>query len=162
MGRIRSRLTYANVVSSIALVLALGGGYAFAFQGHGSLLSANNAVAPHSPETLLTLPGIGTMTLDCDASTRPSVKLHSTASKTLVARDVMTKSGDQTLYSQATLSPDSGDPVYFTGASSVANPVSTHHISIFPASTAKRPQAEVILNLTKGCKASALVLSTEE
>ena len=52
MGRIRSRLTYANVVATLALFLVLGGGTALA----SYVISSNSQVGPgtisgHKPPT---------------------------------------------------------------------------------------------------------------
>ncbi len=71
-----SRLTYANVTATLALVVAVGGGIALAGGGNDDPQDPHPVVARQAGLTLdanetkqlLKLPGIGTLTGECNAS----------------------------------------------------------------------------------------------
>ena len=63
---LKPRLTFANVVSLIALFAALGGGYAIAFSGVGSLAKARVTGLGPDYQKILDLPGIGPLKAKCE------------------------------------------------------------------------------------------------
>jgi hypothetical protein len=67
--RILSRINGAYVIATIALFAALGGGYAVAFSGSGSLQKGALKNIPASLTTVRSLTGVGSIGAYCNPST---------------------------------------------------------------------------------------------
>jgi hypothetical protein len=172
MLRLRGHVSYANIAATLALVLAIGGGgYAIA---HGTAARSGGEVNPHllagsvkplepRSQKLLLIPGVGRLTADCDKSGRTSATFENQSNRTLVARslingeDFQDSSNDFTVTNESVLGP--GEQSFYGGTFDS----STVRLSLFPKSPSEsRPQADVTINLTRGCGgADALALSTE-
>jgi hypothetical protein len=72
---VKARLTFANVVSAIALFAALGGGYAAAFSGGGSLAKARVTGLGADYEKIMDLPGIGPLKAKCEGDVEVTVRI---------------------------------------------------------------------------------------
>jgi hypothetical protein len=66
LRRITSRITPSGVIATIALFAALGGGYAAAFSGSGTLQKAAVADVGTNFEDVRTLTGFGVLRARCD------------------------------------------------------------------------------------------------
>lgn len=88
--RLSPRLTYANVMATIAVFLAIGGGVTLAaIGGSGSVkFGGHKGLAFDSFDTVLTLPGVGKVQAQCSKGT--FVRFKNTSGKTLhvTAHDV--------------------------------------------------------------------------
>ena len=85
MQRIRERMTYANVMSTVAVFLALGGGLAFAaIKGDGRIVQKGKAVGLE-PETVAKVPGVVRVRADCTGSLQIHIRNDSDAAITLFA-----------------------------------------------------------------------------
>lgn len=72
---LKPRLTFANVISLIALFAALGGGYAIAFSGGGSLDKVRVTGLSSDYQKVLELPGIGPLKAKCEGEAEVTVKI---------------------------------------------------------------------------------------
>jgi hypothetical protein len=72
---LKARLTFANVVSVIALFVALGGGYALAFSGGGSLAKARVTGLDADYQKVIELPGIGPLKAKCEGDAEVTVMI---------------------------------------------------------------------------------------
>jgi hypothetical protein len=82
--RLLSRLSYANVMATLAVVLALGGGgFALAnVSGSGDVrFGAEKGLTPGGFETVLTMPGVGKLQAVCSKGTL--IRVKNTSGKTL-------------------------------------------------------------------------------
>jgi hypothetical protein len=89
LKRLRRHLSPPMVVSMIALFAALGGGYATAFSGSGTLQKANEiGISTTGYETIRTLTEVGSIQAHCDNTTGDiSVRFHLTGFSMLVTGD---------------------------------------------------------------------------
>jgi hypothetical protein len=161
-----SRLTYANVVATLALIVALGGGAAMALSGSGSVKSANIATPEFEESTrLMRLDGIGKLRVACDEVGLVGVHLRNNSGKKLVvtriaANESFTNPGAYYYWNEI---PD-GESEGIGGIGGGKGSHATSWFSIFPAGDADRPQASLIVNVERDCvdgKVSVLATSTE-
>jgi hypothetical protein len=125
MQRIRERLTYANVMSTLGVFLALGGGYAIAssVKGDGRVIQKGKAVGSDF-ETVAKVPGVVRVQARCSGALQISIRNDSGAAIELDAgvgndTDVIqilpgveeTYSGDGNLVVQAFRPQGNGKPM---------------------------------------------------
>jgi hypothetical protein len=159
-----SKLTYANVVSTIALFGVLAGGYAVAFKGQGSLQRTNIANPVEDGEgRLVKLRGIGQLRVGCSASGITTLFLQNNSGRTLEWS--MIRSRDDT---EALDWPREEVADGTRGAFGIAGPVANktqHWLSIAALGKSPRPQVMGVINADRGCetgRTSAMLISTEE
>jgi hypothetical protein len=80
--RILSRINGAYVIATIALFAALGGGYATAFSGSGTVQKGALLDIPNGAVTVRSLTGIGAIKASCSGG-MPSVAFTNTSGETL-------------------------------------------------------------------------------
>ena len=71
--RLRSKLTYANVMSTLAVALVIGGGTASAIIVYDAPAGFNAVKGIQTPRTVLGVPGVGTVTASCG---RAGIVIH--------------------------------------------------------------------------------------
>jgi hypothetical protein len=170
LRKIRRRISPAAVISIIALFAALGGGYATAFSGSGTLQKENEIGLPSDGttyETIRSLTGIGSIQATCSGSNPPSVKvrLRNTSGEALRA---FVDEGDggqnpETL-SDAGVANNTNEAGHPANQSNGLGRLSYH---IWPDDGSKRPQANVAVSVYAPSTCSAaqvavLALNTEE
>jgi hypothetical protein len=166
MGRIKPKLTYANVVASIALFGVLAGGVAVAVKGSGakpSLLRAGIATPSlEQQRSLLKLRKIGQLRIHCGGSGILTLHVRNRSGKRLQVSSL--KSNDGGGVDGSRMEVADGE----TGQLGLAGPLvnsPTSWISIAPVGKAPRPQAMAVVNATRGCetgRVTAIGLSTEQ
>jgi hypothetical protein len=163
--RLIRRLTYANVVATIALFGVLAGGVAVAVKGgkKPSLLRAGIATPALDQERhLLRLKGIGQLRVACGGSGILTLQVRNRSGKRLQVSSVGSVD-DSGVQSGRTEVADGQ-----TGQLGLAGPIvnnPTHWISIAPVGKARRPQAMAVVNAERGCvtgRVGAIALSTEQ
>jgi hypothetical protein len=80
--RILSRINSAHVIATIALFAALGGGYAVAFKGSGTLQKAKADGFGATKENVRSITGIGQVRASCEGTTM-SVDILNTSGETM-------------------------------------------------------------------------------
>ena len=161
---VAERLTYANVVATIALFGVLAGGYAAAFSGKGSLRQGH--VFPDFGErlTVVELPGVGALKADCGDGSITTVYVKNTSGKNLAVHVIAgTSAVSDAFVFRADIADGATEPVGGVGG---GEQWSTARLTIYPAGKSARPQASVNVNLDRGCGedggVAAQVLSSEE
>ena len=162
----RPRLSYANVVATLALAAALGGGAALALSGSGSIQRATVAPGFNDSETLLRLHGIGRVRAACDDAGFITNYLRNDSGRRLAvsglaANESAANPGAYYYWEEV---PD-GQEIPLGGIGGGEGLHATWYVSIFPAGKSARPQATLTLNVEKGCsdgQVSALATNTEE
>lgn len=167
LKRIRPRINSAHVIATIALFAALGGGYAMAFSGSGSLQKAGLSGVPYPGPpggftTVRSLTGIGSIQAICSGGTAPGVYFRNTSGEELAIRGV---SGDHS----------TGDTARFFGVTvgSGSNPLAIPihggefigHIA--PTDGSKAPQVNLQVSAigVESCanaRINVLALNTQE
>jgi len=105
LKRFTPRLSFANVMSSVAVFLALGGGYATAFSGSGTLQKAAEDGIAQTFEDIRSLNGFGVLQAQCDTveddidyrfnnTTGKSIKIRGLAWDSANQADATVMSGD--------------------------------------------------------------------
>lgn len=152
LQRIISRVHPATVISTIALFVALGGGYAAAFSGSGSLQKGALKDIPSGAVPVLKLTEIGAIKAACSGGS-PSVAFKNTSGETLrvglIGQDGNLQF-DFTNGNTDNLDPDVAD-------------LNTMYAHISPVDGTKRPQADVQITAfdTNVCaNSSVTVLAT--
>jgi hypothetical protein len=154
------------VISVIALFAALGGGYALAFSGSGSLQKGSATNLTTSFTSFRTLTGIGNLQARCATGPdRTELRFHNSTSETLVVQGV--REGDSAFLPGAGVDPG-GDSTAF----STAAPQETFRFHILPEDGSKAPQADIVVYAEEpgggDCLppdfsgATALVLNTQQ
>ncbi len=94
LERIRGRLTYANVVATLAVCLAIGGGVTLAaVNGSGTVkFGGEKGISSEAYETVLSVPGVGKVQALCSKGTL--VRFKNTSGKTLAATVERAAAGD--------------------------------------------------------------------
>jgi len=165
--RLRPRLSFANVISMVALFAALGGGYAVAFSGSGTVQKAGKFGLTSGLQNVRTLKGIGGIRASCDEpSNNITLRFDNNSGKNLRVDQVDYGSGDGTPgFSFTTPGGGFGD-----------NDVTFNDVLrwyVHPQDGSKRPQAEIMIGTQENnsgdagsnCTRSSvhvLVLNTEE
>ena len=160
----------AMAVATIALFVALGGGYATAFSGSGSLKKSGEIGINNSfpGETVRTLPGIGAIRAFCDDGGGESfrsteISLLNNSGETLTAVGELTVGEEEF----AVNVPSNNFPGEFLASNHPNDPLDTATFHVSPANGSKRPQADVQVTLDEGnscanARVSVLALITEE
>jgi hypothetical protein len=152
------------VVATIALFAALGGGYATAFSGSGTVQKgalSGAGIPSASFATARTLTGIGSIQVRCDTTaTDMIVRFHNSSGVTLLASNHRT-GANGTSFGPGFV--DNGDDVDLR-LGSVGNDTIRFHIH---EQGDKRPQAEVLVttDMRDACNPrhiNVLALNTEE
>lgn len=164
MAGLRQRLTYANVTATLALAVAVGGGIAIAGSGSDPkdphpVVARQAALSLDANESkqLLKLPGLVTLTGNCDGAENGEVEYKSKANSRLsvVGVGANHSSVDPLSYSMAVQPGETGDfgtPGDFT----------THHVSIFPTNAEKvTPQADLTVEIS-GCDLRVRALTVKD
>jgi hypothetical protein len=162
LKRIRPSVGSAHVIALLALFAALGGGYATAFSGSGTLQKGSVGDLNSSFVNFRTLTGIGELQAACAVGPDDTeVRVHNSSGEDLY----MSFSGDV-----------AGKTVVSDGADSseinLPGTTNTVRIHLWPFDESKSPQADILVS-TKGpmagdCSgstnsaATALVLNTQE
>jgi hypothetical protein len=133
LKRFRRHLSPPTVVSTIALFVALGGGYAMAFSGSGSLQKGARLGIPFESTDIRTLSGIGSIQARCRFGDF-ELFFKNTSGKQLRMIGQEASSGD--VHSGST----TGD--LWNDAAS-PEPGTDYHQSIAPTDGSKAPQASV-------------------
>jgi len=165
--RILSRLSYANVIATIALFAALGGGYAVAFSGSGTLQKAyfDDFTNPTTPfTTVRTLTGIGSLQANCaNPGTNPDIdlRIHNTSDRAYGFR--ISSDDDDSVTGPSGVEGDSDSAPFELAPSS-----DYLHLYVY-ALRNKRPQIDIQVNMEEGdlscasgSSVSVLALNTEE
>jgi hypothetical protein len=157
--RIRPRVSPATVIATIALFAALGGGYATAFSGSGTVQKGALKDIPESDTTIVrSLTGIGNIYAYCPAPGQPSIFFINRSGETLNLYGYSNDDGP----SHQTV--DAGVDVFLDSIVTGTNHISVH---ISPVDGTKRPQADVQISATdtNNCSTSyltVLALNTQE
>jgi hypothetical protein len=156
--RILSRINSAHVIATIALFAALGGGYATAFSGSGTVQKGADLNLPSSPTVVRSLTGIGSIKAQC-VTGDVTIFFENTSGKTLnvfgTGLDENTELADVA----------SGSGNQFVDASVLGTNSINLHIS--PVNGTKTPQADVQISAkrTNNCTTSyvtVLATNTQE
>ena len=157
---ITSRITPSSVIATIALFVALGGGYAVAFKGSGTVQKGALLNIPAEFTTVRSLTGIGSIQAACLDSNPdvPSIYFRNTSGETLNAFGTGLD-GDVEL-----VNVDSGQTVTIRFGVVDRDSINLH---ISPVDGGKRPQADVQISAhdTNDCTTSyvtVLVTNTQE
>jgi hypothetical protein len=150
LNRFRRHLSPPTVVSMIALFVALGGGYALAFSGSGSLQKGALFGIPGPTTSVRSLTGVGAVTADCTVGD--------------IVVQLRNHRTEQLRYGPNVVIPahsSTGDLYNDTGGSEDLE----FHIS--PADADKAPQLNVLVRVddTDNCSTSAvyvLALNTQQ
>lgn len=94
LRRFRRHLSPPMVVATIALFVALGGGYATAFSGSGTLQKGNVTGLTNSYTTVRTLTGIGSIQARCPSDGNGILRFHNASGKSLVVDQTLSHQGD--------------------------------------------------------------------
>jgi hypothetical protein len=148
LNRIISRVHPATVISTIALFVALGGGYALAFSGSGSLQKGAKLGLTSGQETVRSLTGVGAVTAACSAG-YIQVALHNHRT-------------EQLRYGPNVVIPAQSFALVHDGAGTA-----DHELHISPADADKAPQLNLLIRVddTNNCATSAvyvLALNTQQ
>ena len=157
LHRLISRLTYANVVVTILAFLVLGGGYASAFSGSGTVQKGALLNIPNGAVTVRSLTGIGAIQASC-SGTSSSVAFQNTSGEQLAVAITGIDPGD------AYFKPFNGEAANLDADVDGFNKMDVH---ISPTDGTKRPQADVQITAedTDNCATSfvtVLATNTEE
>jgi hypothetical protein len=184
--RLRRHLNPPLVVAVIALFVALGGGYAMAFKGSGTLQKANISGVPSdgSRRTVRTMTGIGVIEAACASGVagnpdkRIVILFRNTTNKNLVIDSLRSHQGQNSVFE--VISANAGAEIGRTlpPIDDMDEPTRsdyTYHWYIQPTrgeghplgGGSKRPQADVQLNVfpSEDCafhRVAALVLNTQQ
>lgn len=133
--RLGSRLTYANVIATLALCLAIGGGVTLAaVGGSGSVkFGAEKGLSSAAFETVLSLNGIGKVQAFCDNDVT-IVRFKNTSGKRLQATSV--RASDGSFFGEAL---DDGDALQHQAG----NPQATFRFHVFTADANGKPAADI-------------------
>lgn len=139
---LRRHLNPPTVISVIALCAAVGGGYALAFSGSGSVERAKEVGIDNSGfEAVATLTGVGKLQASCSGSGSPvSLRFKNTSGKTLVSRSFQENDGN---YESA--EPQDGE---LSDTVSVGIGAETIHWTLSRAGAAAEPQADMSVTVT--------------
>ncbi|MGI9019867.1 MAG: hypothetical protein ACR2G3_04075 [Solirubrobacterales bacterium] len=161
----RNHFNPPTVISVIALCVAVGGGYALAVTGSGSLERAKEVgVTETGSETIVALTGIGRLKAACEGTGSPvSLSFKNTSGGTVVSRSFEENADD---FASGELAD---------GETSVPAAVGvggeTIHWVVSPAGAAARPQADMSVTVTPSIAGSpscdkaevaAIATTTEE
>jgi hypothetical protein len=163
-----SRLSPATVISTIALFVALGGGYAMAFSGSGSLQKAakGGGISTTQFETIRTITGIGSLQAKCNEFTGSLlVRVRNTSGEPLRSyMDVIGSDGPNgTGHFPSAMANNSFD---LEGGHQMGS-VDTFRYHIWPDDGSKSPQADMTVSSVRHglCPISGLavlVLNTQQ
>lgn len=164
MTGLRRRLTYANVTATLALAVAVGGGIAIAGGGNDPedphpVVARQAALSLDAGESknLLKLPGLVTLTGQCDGAENGDVEYKSTANSRLTVAGVAANHStvDPLDYSFAVQPGETGD-------FGVSDDVTSHHVSIFHTNAKKvTPQADLTVEIS-GCELRTRALTVKD
>ena len=155
LKRIGSRLSPATVIATIALFAALGGGYAIAFKGSGTLQKGALRGIPASFTTVRSLTDVGAVQVLCEANEVTLLLVNGAGEELL-----LTGGGTDGPFVSSIESPGG---VNF-GVESGQEYLNIH---VTPADGTKRPQADLDITTveTGSCETSqvtVLALNTED
>jgi hypothetical protein len=142
MKRVAGRLSYANVMSTVAVFLALGGGITLAaIQGDGSFRFGAAKDLPFLEwETVLSVPGIGKVQVFCAKGT--GVRFKNTSGGTLQASVLRETDGD---FEAASLAENESLETLAQGVGASDN-IDTLRFHAFKASAGGKPTADLTLS----------------
>jgi hypothetical protein len=156
--RILSRINSAHVIATIALFAALGGGYAAAFSGSGSLQKENEiGIDTANYETIRSLTGIGSLQAKC-SGTQTTLRFHKAGS--VEDLRLWVEQSGKALNATSVTSPSFNDHdiTDVAGVDEI-----TYHA--FPADGTNRPQVKlwvsVAEDLCSATQVSAMALNTQ-
>jgi hypothetical protein len=132
LKRLRPSIGSAHVIALLALFAALGGGYATAFSGSGTVQKGALLNIPNGAVTVRSLTGIGAIQASCSGG-MPSVAFENTSGETLRAA-LIGIDGDDAV-NVASGDSENLDPE--------VNGLNTMYVHISPLDGTKRPQADV-------------------
>jgi hypothetical protein len=167
LERILSRLTYANVVASVALFLALGGGYALAVSGDGKLQKGKVNGIGTAFEDVRTLTGIGSIQAQCVTGAPDpslSVRLHNTTANAIRYRFLSIDNEGPAVSGGVGIAQANNNSTAFE----VAAGEDYVHLYLFSGvADAKQPQANIEIGTREvtdcaSSSVSVLALNTEE
>jgi hypothetical protein len=164
MPALKDRLSYANVTATLALAVAIGGGFAAAGGGNDDPGDPHPVVARQAGFTLdagesrklLKLPRLVTLTAQCDGANDGTVLYESIAKSRLRVAGVAANhsSADPLSYSFAAQPGETGD---FDGPGAVRS----YQVSIFHSNARKvTPQADLTVDIS-GCEIRARALTAK-
>lgn len=162
LNRLTSRVSPATVISTIALFVALGGGYALAFSGSGSLQKGSLLGPTSTLTSVRTLTGIGEIGAECTSGAL-EWKFVNTSGETLDVEEMRGTPGAPDVTRDAIELEDTEDD---DTASATGH--STIRWHIVPSDGTKSPQADVSVSTDEvagNCAASritVLVLNTQQ
>jgi hypothetical protein len=142
-GWLGRHLNPPTVIAVIALCVAVGGGYALAFSGSGSLERAKeNGIDDAAFENVATLTGIGKLQASCEGNGSPILlRFKNTSNIKLVSRAFGENAGEYT----ASSANRSGG---ITSTVSVGVGAETVHWVLSPASERNDPHADMSVTVT--------------
>jgi hypothetical protein len=151
LAKLRSKLSYANVVATMALFAALGGGYAVAFSGSGSLQKGSDLGISSNRETIRSLTGIGSIQAQCQ-SDQVQVYFENKSGELLTAMGAGVTGGTVEQYGD-NVGPGNLLLLFDAGES-----ITTMDLHISPQDGTSRPQAsvDITVNETPSCSTSTV------
>lgn len=168
--RLRRYLNPPMVIATIALFVALGGGYAAAFSGSGTLQKANVTGLSNDENeytTVRTLTGIGTIIARCPNTGLTEITFTNTSGKVLVMESTFSHEGEASVPSSGGINPN--ETTGFTMPSSTNDWLL--HWYIQPAlgvpAGSKSPQANIHISVFTdtncgGSRVAVLALNTQQ
>ena len=142
MKRVTGKLSYANVMATVAVFLALGGGITIAaISGDGSVrFGAEKGLTEFEWETVLTLPGIGKVQAFCSKGT--SIRFRNTSGEQLQA-SVLRGQGAQF---DGDILGQGGALAQAVFADSEDSNIDTMRFHVFKASASGQPMADITVS----------------
>jgi hypothetical protein len=140
--RVTDRLSYANVMATVAVFLALGGGITMAaISGDGSVrFGAEKGLTEFEWETVLNLPGVGKVQAYCAKGTE--IRFKNTSGGTLQASGL--READPA-FDAATLADNESLGIVVQGFGAYDN-IDTLRLHVFRASAGGKPTADIIVS----------------
>jgi hypothetical protein len=137
--RVASKLSYANVMATVAVFLVLGGGITMAaISGDGSVrFGAKKGLTKFEWETVVNLPGIGKVQARCSKGT--GVRFKNTSGGTLQGSVLREADSDFV----ATVLPDGGTLDTFALGIAEADDIDTMRFHVFKTSASGKPMADI-------------------
>ncbi len=139
MKRVAAKLSYANVMATVAVFLVLGGGITMAaISGDGSVrFGAKNGLTASEWETVLNLPGIGRVQARC--SKRTEIRFKNTSGRALQGSLLRETDSDFA----ATVLPDGGTLDTVAQAVEEEEGIETMRFHVFKTSASGKPMADI-------------------
>jgi hypothetical protein len=141
--RLSERLTYANVMATVAVCLVIGGGVTLAAVSGSAKIKfgAEKGLSISGYETVLSIPGVGKVQAFCEKGTL--IRFKNTSGKTLKVTAFSEYNGDREISSVA--SGGSSLEFYVGGGASGSD-----HLHVFRASASGTPAADITVGYDYG------------